>query len=869
MIGPATVRERWPAFLGSFVAVAVGVAMVAMSALVLLSDGARVPDRLAGAPVLVRSPAGAPAGGVFVENPPWSPERAERLRRELAGLPGVAAAVADRSFYAQATGTEQREGERQGHPWSAAALASYGLSAGRAPATADEIVVDESLGHAPGETVTVLTARGPQRFRVSGTTDGPGYHVTDRRAAELSGGVRTIGLLLDPGADSGRVETAVRRAVGGDGTVLTGAARDALAPKRDEMTRWIGGQVLTAMALLSAFVTVFVVASAFAFTVAQRRREFGLLRTIGATPRQVRRMVYGEALVVGAAGAAVGALLGAVLAPALTGLLVDAGFQPAGFEVRLRWWVPAGAFAVGPVVALLGAGAASRRASRVRPLEAMREAVVDSRPMTRRRWITGLAATALGAACSVGTAFSGADGMVLLTLGTAMGLTTGLTLLLPALVGPVIGALTRPLTRRPGATALLVRENMITAVRRTAATVAPVLATVAFAVLITSSVQTTRSADIAQRAAAVRAEAAVVPRGTPGLSDAAVARVEGTAPLSTTVYGGDGRAALSAAGVTADFGRAYGVPVPRDGTAGVGADGTTGDAAGDAAADATADTTGDAAADTTGDAAGDATADAAGHATGDGADALAVTAAASVSSSASPAADGTAVVTAAVAAAHGWREGRTAEVTFEDGRTSHLRVGAVVDDSAVPYQLLLPRDLVRAHDPSALADVAYRTGPAPARLPGTLGAEEVSVEAYAASDDAEEERLVRIFTLILVAMSAGYTAIAVASTLLTATTGRVRDLRVLRLTGATSRQILRALAAETCCVVALGAALGLAVAAPALLGTVHGLREEAGLPVEPQVAWPWLAGTVAACLLLGSAATVLPARAALRRMRRT
>ncbi|MDG9728546.1 ABC transporter permease [Streptomyces sp. DH41] len=845
MIGPATVRERWPAFLGSFVAVALGVAMVAMSALVLLSDGARVPDRLAGAPVLVRSPAGTPAGGVFVENPPWSPERAERLRRELAGLPGVAAAVADRSFYAQATGTEQREGERQGHPWSAAALASYGLSAGRAPATADEIVVDESLGHAPGETVTVLTARGPRRFWVSGTTDGPGYHVTDRRAAELSGGVRTIGLLLDPGADSGRVETAVRRAVGGDGTVLTGAARDALAPKRDEMTRWIGGQVLTAMALLSAFVTVFVVASAFAFTVAQRRREFGLLRTIGATPRQVRRMVYGEALVVGAAGAAVGALLGVVLAPALTGLLIDAGFQPAGFEVRLRWWVPAGAFAVGPVVALLGAGAASRRASRVRPLEAMREAVVDSRPMTRRRWITGLAATALGAACSVGTAFSGADGMVLLTLGTAMGLTTGLTLLLPALVGPVIGALTRPLARRPGATALLVRENMITAVRRTAATVAPVLATVAFAVLITSSVQTTRSADIAQRAAAVRAEAAVVPRGTPGLSDAAVARVEGTAPLSTTVYGGDGRAALSAAGVTADFGRAYGVPVPRDGTVGVGADGTTADAAGHATGDATGD------------------------AAGDGADALAVTAAASVSVSASPAADGTAVVTAAVAAAHGWREGRTAEVTFEDGRTSHLRVGAVVDDSAVPYQLLLPRDLVRAHDPSALADVAYRTGPDPARLPGALGAEEVSVEAYAASDDAEEERLVRIFTLILVAMSAGYTAIAVASTLLTATTGRVRDLRVLRLTGATSRQILRALAAETCCVVALGAALGLAVAAPALLGTVHGLREEAGLPVEPRVAWPWLAGTVAACLLLGTAATVLPARAALRRMRRT
>jgi putative ABC transport system permease protein len=789
VISLATARERWTSFLGSFVAVALGVAVVTMSALVLLSDGARVPERLAGAPVLVQSPAGTAADGVFAQNPPWPPERAEELRRNLAELPGVATAVADRSFYAQAADTGQREGERQGHPWSAAALATYGLSAGRPPAAAHDIVVDESLGHAPGETVTVLTARGPQRFSVSGTMNGPGYYVTDRRAAELAGGVRTIGLVLQPGADTTRVAAAARRVVGGDGTVLTGAARDALAPKQDEMTRWIGGQVLTAMALLSAFVTVFIVSSTFAFAVAQRRREFGLLRTIGGTPRQLRRLVLGEALAVGAVGGAAGALLGVVLAPAMTGLLIDAGFQPAGFEVRIRWWTPVVAWALGVLVALLGAGAASRRAARTRPLEAMREAAVDTRPMTRKRLLTGLAATGVGAICSLSMAFSGADAMVLLALGTAMSLTAGLTLLVPALVGPVIGALTRPLARRPGATALLVRENMITAVRRTSATVAPVLATVAFAVLITSTVQTTQSADTTRQAAAVRAEAALVPRGTPGLSDAAADRVEGTALVSTTVYGGDDRAALSAVGVSPGVERVLAVPPPRAGTA---------------------------------------------------------------------------VVTAAVAAAHGWREGRLAPVTFEDGRTRRLRV---VDDS-MPYQVFLPRDLVRAHDPSALADVAFRTESAPTRLPARLGAEEISVEAYAALDDAEEDRLVRLFTLILVAVSAGYTAIAVASTLLTATAGRVRDVRVLRLSGATPRQVSLALAAETCCVVSLGAALGLAVATPALLGTVHGLRQQLGMPVELSVAWPWVIGAVAGCLLLGTTATVLPARTALRRMRR-
>jgi putative ABC transport system permease protein len=315
------------------------------------------------------------------------------------------------------------------------------------------------------------------------------------------------------------------------------------------------------------------------------------------------------------------------------------------------------------------------------------------------------------------------------------------------------------------------------------------LATVAFTVLITSAVQTTTNADTAEQAASVRAEAAIAPLDTPGLSDAAVAGFTDTALLATTVYAGDGRAALSGAGVSTGFEEIYGQPSPGNGTA---------------------------------------------------------------------------IVTAAVAAAHGWHEGRTATLTFEDGRTERLHVAAVVDDS-LPYQVFLTRGLVRAHDPSALADVAYRTDGAPTPPTAALGAHEVPVTTYAGSADAQEDRLVRTFTLILVTMSAGYTAIAVASTLLTATADRARDLRTLRLSGATPRQVLRAIATETCCVIAFGAALGLAVAAPALFGMVHGLRTNLGVPVELSVDWPWAAGAVGACLLLGLAASLLPARATLRR----
>ncbi|MCM2389479.1 hypothetical protein [Streptomyces albipurpureus] len=55
------------------------------------------------------------------------------------------------------------------------------------------------------------------------------------------------------------------------------------------------------------------------------------------------------------------------------------------------------------------------------------------------------------------------------------------------------------------------------------------------------------------------------------------------------------------------------------------------------------------------------------------------------------------------------------------------------------------------------------------------------------------------------------------------------------------------------------------MAAPALVRMVRGLRNTIGFPVELAVAWSWVTGAVAGCLLLGLAASVVPARTALRR----
>ncbi|XVQ84155.1 ABC transporter permease [Microbispora siamensis] len=763
-------RNRWTGLAGTFVALCLGAAVLTASALLLTSAGPRVPARYAAAPLLVRTPGVPGDENAFAENRPWSPETAEALVRALTSVPGVAAAVPDRAFYTQAVVRGRPAGGHEARGWSAAALAPHRLVAGRPPVRAGEVVLDRALGLAAGSPVTVLTARGPAPYTVSGLTDGPGPYVSDGEAARLGGGVRVIGLLTRPGIDPAAVRAAVLRAVRGvvgeSGQVLVGPDRAAAEPAADARTRWIGMQVLTAMALLGGFVSVFVVASTFAFRVTQRRREFGLLRAVGATPRQVRLIVYGEALAVGAVAAVAGALLGAAVAPAVGGVLVTAGFEPESFGVRFAPLPVAGAVAAGIAAGLLGAWSASGRAARVRPLEALRDHAAGGAPMTRVRWIAGVVSVAGGLALAVASGSAREDALVNDVLLAAMALIAGLTLLAPAVLPPLVRALSWPVSR--SAVGMLAGRSAMTAVRRTAATAAPVLLTVGFAVLVTGMVRTTAAAYTAGRAADTPAAAVLVPDGAPGLSDAALAAASApaaiTAPLPTTVYGDRPVGALGGDHLTA----------------------------------------------------------------------------------------GEIAVAEWVARDHGWRKGDVVPLTFEDGRTVRLRITAVLSDA--PAEVLVSRDTVRAHDPSALTPEAYVSRPAGIVFPG---AKTVSVADRAAGDQAEEDRLVWLFTLLLVGVSAGYSGLAIVNTQVMAASARAREFAVLRLSGATRRQVTAAAAAEAALVTGIGTVLGLAVAVPALLGMRAGLAQKSGAAVPLVVPWPTVAAVVAVCLVLAAGASTI------------
>jgi hypothetical protein len=122
--------------------------------------------------------------------------------------------------------------------------------------------------------------------------------------------------------------------------------------------------------------------------------------------------------------------------------LASVGFAPPGFTARFLLWPLAAAFGAGLLIALAGAWLASRRAARVRPAEALREAAIDRRVMPVTRWLAGLAALGGSVPLIVLSGHSHSGDTAALFLPVSMLLTLGFAMLAPVLIRlPTIGKL--------------------------------------------------------------------------------------------------------------------------------------------------------------------------------------------------------------------------------------------------------------------------------------------------------------------------------------------------------------------------------------------------------------------------------------------
>ena len=140
---------------------------------------------------------------------------------------------------------------------------------------------------------------------------------------------------------------------------------------------------LLVFAYVSLFVGAFIIFNTFSITVAQRTREFGLLRTLGASRRQLLRSVIFEGALLGVGGSLVGLLGGILLAPGLDQLFKSFGADLPASGTVLQTRTIVVSLLVGTAITLLAAVVPARRATRVPPIAALREGV----ELPRRRWL--------------------------------------------------------------------------------------------------------------------------------------------------------------------------------------------------------------------------------------------------------------------------------------------------------------------------------------------------------------------------------------------------------------------------------------------------------------------------------------------------
>ena len=293
-----------------------------------------------------------------------------------------------------------------------------------------------------------------------------------QRIAARPGQLTEVAVAADDGTSPQQLKAAIAGALGGTAVVRTG--EEEADKSAADISDSLGFLTIALLVFAGVAVLVggFLIFNTFAVTVAQRSREFALLRTLGASRRQVLNSVVVETLTIGFVASVLGILGGLLIAPGLRGLLASAGIElPSTGTVVAARTIIAG-LAVGMIATLVSGLVPARRATQVEPVEAMREAATPgARPVGARRLLVSGLVIGLGLlALLVGLfAADGSNAAVLLGLGV-VAMMLGVALLAPVLVRPLARFIGAPLQRLQGMPGRLARENAERQPQRTAIT---------------------------------------------------------------------------------------------------------------------------------------------------------------------------------------------------------------------------------------------------------------------------------------------------------------------------------------------------------------------------------------------------------------
>jgi len=258
---------------------------------------------------------------------------------------------------------------------------------------------------------------------------------------------------------------------------------------------------LLAFAAISLIVSAFIINNTFSIVLGQRIKELGLLRSLGATGKQVQTSVILEGLIIGLIASLIGLFSGVGIAALLKILIAQAG-DGAGLPdgplvIAGRTWIAA--FIVGLVVTLTACLSPARKAATIPPIAALRDDFSLSSKTTNRRSIFGGLIGLAGVLLIVRgvTSNSGARGQLLaLSLGALLTFLS-IALLSQLVASPMAKFLGWPFAQLAPASGVLARENAARNPRRTSSTASALmigLALVAMVLVVGTSFKKTFSA---------------------------------------------------------------------------------------------------------------------------------------------------------------------------------------------------------------------------------------------------------------------------------------------------------------------------------------------------------------------------------------
>jgi putative ABC transport system permease protein len=477
----------------SGIAVILGVAFVS-GTFVLTDSMARVFDNLfatvsKGTAVNVRGVSGLGNEGDTSGNEPVPQAVLDAVKK----VDGVKEAVGQVGGYAQAVDKKGKAVTTGGAPtlgvdWSTSPTQrALTLKQGHEPRGPDEVAIDAGTARKAdfhvGDRITVLLKGPARQFTVVGIV---GFGTTDNLAGATiaafdiesaqkylgtPGTYTELAIASEPGVSQKDLAKRVSAVLPKGFEAVTQQQQTDEASKAIKKGLGFFSTALLVFAAIALFVGAFLIFNTFSMLIAQRTRELALMRSLGASRRQITISVLVEALIVGLFSSVVGFVLGIGVAKGLNALLGALGIDLPSGETVIATRTVVASLVVGIGVTCAAALLPARKAARVAPVEALRESGPAEDRSLRRRGLVGGALTLAG----VGLLAMGLSNgtLKLVGLGAAASF-LGVATLSPFIARPITGALGLPFARL-GVPGKLGRGNAMRSPRRTSATAAALM----------------------------------------------------------------------------------------------------------------------------------------------------------------------------------------------------------------------------------------------------------------------------------------------------------------------------------------------------------------------------------------------------------